>query len=196
MAIEFDDHGREHVHTRHIVCKGYRRRDGWWEIEGSVNDQKGEIVAFRSKPALPAGGTMHELSLKLVIDNDYTIHAAQARTTTAPWADCGETDPAYQKLVGLRIGPGFSQQVRERLGGPLGCTHLNDLLGQLANTYMQSSWPDRMKRMWKLDADPRNWPDLTALQFVGQCHAWRESGETLGQEYPELSDPTARPGGA
>jgi len=196
MAIDFDDLGREHVHTRQIVCKGYRRRDGWWEIEGSVNDQKGEAVAFRSKPALPAGGTMHELSLKLVIDNDYTIHAAQARTTTAPWADCGETDPAYRKLIGLRIGPGFSQQVRERLGGTLGCTHLNDLLGQLANTYMQSSWPDRMKRLWKIDADPRRWPDLTALQFVGQCHAWREGGETLLQEYPELSDLNTRPAGA
>lgn len=187
MAIEFDDQGREHVHTREIVCKGYRRRDGWWEIEGSVHDQKGEEVRFRSKPPLPAGGTMHRLSLRLVIDNDYTIHAAEATTTTAPWADCGETDPAYEKLIGLRIGQGFSQQVRERLGGVLGCTHLNDLLGQLANTYMQSSWPDRMKRLWNIDPDPRRWPDLTAVQFVGQCHAWRADGETMRQEYPELA---------
>lgn len=190
--MDFDELGREHVHTRQIVCQAYRRRDGWWEIEGSVHDQKGEEVAFRSRPPLPAGATMHNLSLKLVIDNDYTIHAAQATTTTAPWQDCGETDDAYRKLIGLRIGPGFSQQVREHLGGPLGCTHLNDLLGQLANTYMQASWPDRMKRLWALDADPRRWPDLRAIQFVGQCHAWREAGATLRQEYPELAENTAR----
>lgn len=186
--MDFDDLGREHVHTRQITCKAYRRRDGWWEIEGSVNDRKGEPVAFRSRPALPAGETMHQLSLKLIIDNDYAIHAAEARTTTAPWPVCGETDPAYRQLIGLRIGPGFSQQVRERLGGSRGCTHLTDLLGQLANTYMQASWPDRMKRLWALDADPRRWPDLRALQFVGQCHAWREDGEVLRQEYPELSE--------
>jgi len=191
--MDFDDLGREQVHTRQIICKAFRRRDGWWEIEGSVNDEKAEDVVFRSRPTLRAGETMHLLSLKLVIDNDYTIHAADARTTTAPWPACGETDAAYRKLVGLRIGPGFSQQVREHLGGSLGCTHLTDLLGQLANTYMQASWPDRMRRLWTLDADPRRWPDLSALQFVGQCHAWREDGEALQLEYPELASKTGGP---
>ena len=189
--MDFDALGREQVHTRQITCKAYRRRDGWWEVEGSVYDQKAEEVAFRSRPALPAGGTMHQLSLKLIIDNDYTIHGAEATTTTAPWPACGETDSAYRRLIGLRIGPGFSQQVREHLGGPRGCTHLNDLLGQVANTYMQASWPDRMKRLWAIDADPRRWPDLRALQFVGECHAWQEGGEALRQEYPELAGGTA-----
>jgi hypothetical protein len=31
---------REHFHTRTIDCKGYRRDDGLWDIEGHLEDNK------------------------------------------------------------------------------------------------------------------------------------------------------------
>ena len=60
-------------------------------------------------------------------------------------------------------------------------------------TYMHASWPDRMARIRAIDADPRGWPDLSALRFIGQCHAWREDGEALRREYPELNGNTPEP---
>jgi len=187
-----EDEGRELVHTRTITCKAYRRRDGLWEIDGTVCDEKAQQVPFRSRPPVPAGGIMHLLSLKLVIDNDYTIREAQANSSVVPWPDCGGTDQSYSKLAGLRIGPGFNKKVRELLGGALGCTHLTDLLGEVANTYFQASWPERTARQWSLAADPRKWPDQSTLSFVGQCHAWRRDSDTLRQEYPELVEDKPR----
>lgn len=187
-----EEAGRELVHTRVITCKAYRRQDGLWEIEGQVCDEKAQQVPFRSRPSVQAGGIMHQLSLKLAIDSDYTIQSAHAVSTTAPWPDCGGTDASYGKLAGLRIGAGFNKQVRQLLGGTLGCTHLTDLLGELANTYVQASWPDRAARQWAVAANPRDWPDKSTLSFVGQCHAWRKDGATLRNEYPELVEDAAR----
>ena len=46
---------RERVHTRRIVCEAYRRRDGLWEIEATVIDEKGEDMPFRSRPRARPG---------------------------------------------------------------------------------------------------------------------------------------------
>ena len=45
----------ELVHTRQIICRGYRRKDGLWQIEASVADEKWQTVPFRSRPDIPAG---------------------------------------------------------------------------------------------------------------------------------------------
>ena len=177
---------RELVHTRQITCRAFRLKNGFLEIEATLGDEKGQQVAFRSRPPVRAGGLMHRMSLTLTIDGDYTIQDVRASTLQAPWAMCGGTDDAYRKLVGLRIGPGFSQRMKELLGGVQGCTHVTELVAQAANTYMQASWPDRIARQMAVSADPRGWPDKSTLGFVNHCHAWRQDGATLVQEYPEL----------
>ena len=48
---------------------------------------------------------------------------------------------------------------------------------------------DRIARQLAVAADPRQWPDRSAVGFVNQCHAWRQDGATLAQEYPELVAP-------
>lgn len=183
------DNEREWVHTRQITCRAFRLKSGWLEIEAALSDEKGQPVAFRSRPPVPVGEFMHRMSLTLVIDGDYTIRDVRAITQTAPWAMCGGTDDAYRKLVGLRIGAGFSQKVKELLGGTRGCTHVTELVAQAANTYMQASWPDRIARQMQVSQDPRQWPDKSTLTFVNHCHAWRQDGTTLVQEYPELVPP-------
>ncbi|MCF8179083.1 MAG: DUF2889 domain-containing protein [Sulfuritalea sp.] len=180
---------RELVHTRQIICRAFRNPNGMLDIEATLSDEKGQEVAFRSRPSVQVGETMHRMSVTLTIDSDYTIQGAKAVTEQAPWAMCGGTDPAYRGLVGLRIGPGFSRQVRKVMGGTRGCTHVTELVLQAANTYMQASWPDRIARQMAVDRDPRKWPDKSTLTFLNQCHAWREDGETLVQEYPELVPP-------
>ncbi|MCX7150316.1 MAG: DUF2889 domain-containing protein [Rhodocyclales bacterium] len=180
------DSDRELVHTRQITCRAFRLKNGFLEIEATLADEKDQEVKFRSRPSVPVGEFMHRMSLSLTIDSDYVIQDVKADTLTAPWAMCGGTDGAYRRLIGLRIGAGFSQQVRELLGGIQGCTHVTELVAQAANTYMQASWPDRIARQMAVDQDPRRWPDKSTLTFVNKCHAWRQGGDTLLQEYPEL----------
>jgi len=192
-ASQEQDEGKELVHTRQIVCRGYRRKDGLWQIEASVADEKGQAVPFRSRPAVPPGELIHHLSLCVVIDDDYCIREVSAETLAAPWLECADIAVAYRKLVGLRIGPGFNRAVRDALGGTLGCTHLTDLLGQVGNTYMQASYPDRLARQKLHGEDPRLWPDARTLGFVDTCHAWRKDGPVLAGEYPQLAgEPSER----
>lgn len=186
MLIE-QDTDKELVHTRQISCRGYRRRDGLWQIEASVADEKEQAVPFNSRPAVVPGERIHHFSLCVVIDDDYQIRDVAAKTLAAPWPVCTDIAADYRKLIGLRIGPGFNRAVREILGGTLGCTHLSDLLGQVGNTYMQASYPDRLARQKLLGTDPCQWPDKGTLAFVDGCHAWRKDGPVLAAEYPQLA---------
>ena len=181
-----NDGSLELVHTRQITCRGYRRKDGLWQIEATLSDDKGQAVPFRSRPDVPSGERMHDFSLAVLID-DYTIRNISAKTLAAPWPICSDVAAHYEKLVGLRIGAGFNRDVRELLGGPLGCTHLTDLLGQVANTYMQTTFPDRLARQQRASDDPRQWPDQGTIAFVDACYAWRRDGAELAGEYPQLA---------
>lgn len=185
MLAEQDEE-KELVHTRQIICRGYRRKDGLWQIEASVADEKGQLLSFNSRPSVLPSELIHHLSLCVIIDDDYQIRDVEAKTMAAPWPECAEIATAYRKLVGLRIGPGFNREVRNILGGTLGCTHLTDLLGQIANTYMQASLPDRFARQRLNGDDPLQWTDTRTLSFVGGCYAWRTDGPALAAEYPQL----------
>lgn len=183
------DEQRELVHTRQISCRAFRLKNGFLEIEAALSDEKGQEVPFRSRPTVQVGQLMHRMTLTLTIDDDYQIRDVRVETLEAPWPPCGETDAAYRRLVGLRLNAGFTRKMRDLLGGVQGCTHVTELVSQAANTYMQASWPDRVARQVAVSADPRCWPDKSTLTFVDQCHAWRQDGETLLREYPELAPP-------
>lgn len=183
----FGDCERELAHTRQITCRAYRRRDGLWEVEATVADEKAEAVPFRSRAPVAAGELIHHMSIGFLIDTDFTIRDVRARMMATPWRECLEATEVYGRLVGLQIGPGFGRQLRERIGSGAGCTHLSDLITQVGNTYTQASWPDRVARQQAIDPDPRRWPDQRAVAFVGECHAWRRDGEALHREYPELA---------
>lgn len=182
-----DTESMQLVHTRQITCRGYRRTDGLYQIEATVFDEKGQTVPFRTRPDILPGERIHSFSLTVVIDADYTIRDAAAKTLSAPWPVCNDIAADYRKLVGLRIGQGFNRDVREVLGGPLGCTHLTDLLGQVANTYMQTSFPDRVARQRRVSDDPRQWPEQATLGFIDGCVAWRRDGAAVAAEYPQLA---------
>ena len=50
---------RELVHTRQITCRAFRLNNGWLEIEATLTDEKGQLVAFRSRPPVQPGAHMH-----------------------------------------------------------------------------------------------------------------------------------------
>ena len=56
------------------------------------------------------------------------------------------------------------------------------------NTYTQAIWPTLIARQFAAEPDPRKWTDRRAVGFVGGCAAWRQGGDTLRQEYPELAE--------
>ena len=45
---------REHIHTRDIRCRGFRREDGLWDIEVTLEDTKTYSFDNRDPPHAPA----------------------------------------------------------------------------------------------------------------------------------------------
>lgn len=167
---------RKRLHSRQISCTGYEREDGLWEVEGRISDirdwpQDGVLGGH----ARAAGEHLHLMSLRITLDSQFTIVAAQAVTHQAPYDECGGIAPSYGDLVGMRIEAGFSQAVKARFRGRLGCTHLTDLIGPVATTALQTIRPLMMRRaMARGEVPPDEGPKPALLD---SCHGLRKGGQ-------------------
>jgi hypothetical protein len=124
-------------HIRRLELKAYERQDGLWDIEGHITDYKTEDYDMLDSKRT-AAQPMHDMWLRLTIDTELVVRAAEAAMDAGAHTPCELVTPNYDRLVGLKMGPGWNRAVRERLGGVMGCTHLNEMLAQMATTAMQS----------------------------------------------------------
>jgi len=169
---------RKLLHTRTVVCQGYERDDGLWDIEGSITDVKtSDLLGDDGQVWLPAGTPLHRMTLTLTVDASLAIVAAQATTHNAPNAECPAIAPAYAALVGMHIGPGFIGAVKRRLKGRLGCTHLTELIGPIATTAFQTLWKliERQRKEKEAQTAAAGLPVRPLL--LDSCYALRSGGE-------------------
>lgn len=176
--------GREEIHHRQIDVRFYRRGDGLFEIEGRLVDTKTD--SFRRQLAsedTPPGVALHDIVVRLVIDEAMQVHDASAFMIATPFAVCrGATDTLAQ-LNGLRISSGWTKRVRELLGGVNSCTHIAELLGPMATTAFQGLAPQRLARL----NEPGN--EQQRLGKVNSCYAYAAEREVVAQLWPHLHRP-------
>ncbi len=67
-------------------------------------------------------------------DQSHVMHEAN-RVTRGEC--CRDPMQRLEALVGTRIGEGFLSDLKQRFGGPLGCTHINTLMRELSATVRQ-----------------------------------------------------------
>jgi hypothetical protein len=170
---------RQPIHHRRIVCAGYRRDDGLWDIEGHLVDTKTYDVSNLDRDNIPAGEPIHEMWLRLTVTLDLNVVDAEASTEWGPYRMCGDITPNYKKLVGETIKSGWTQRTREILGGTRGCTHLLELLGPISTTAFQTIYSARVER--DQAAGKRARPAL-----IDSCHAWASDSEMIRKRYPEF----------
>jgi hypothetical protein len=155
---------RRLAHTRQIVCTGYVRSDGLFDIEGRMIDTRADHADLLFKQ-VPAGEAVHAMCVIVTIDDKRVIRRIEARTDSAPTPYCAEINQAYARLEGVMIGGGFMKEVKARLGGAAGCTHLTELLGPIATTAIQTLMGVGKTR------------DVSSM--LDSCHAWRADGEVV-----------------
>jgi hypothetical protein len=167
---------RQLIHTRRVVCHGYRREDGLWDIEGALEDTKAYSFVNQDRNGIAAGEPIHRMRVRLTLDEDLRVHAAEACTEAGPFDVCGAIVPAYASLAGLVIGRGWRRRVLERLGGVHGCTHLTDLLlGPVTTTAMQTIMAARARREGSAGGRPA---------VIDTCHALASDGEIVARQWP------------
>ena len=68
--------GRQHLHTRRVVCQGFFRDDGLWDIEGRITDEKTYEHGNEWRGVLKPGDHVHDMSIRLTLDHRFTKSAS------------------------------------------------------------------------------------------------------------------------
>ena len=163
---------REPLHRRTLEINGYKREDGLYDIEGHLVDTK--PYDFKLAAGIrPAGQPIHGMWLRITVDRNLVIVDAAAAMDAMPYVDhCNQIVPAYRKLVGLAIRPGYHRQVQELLGGIRGCTHVTEMAGALATAAFQTMAGQRLQD-----------PDRKPFQ-IDRCHALDATKPVVAKYYP------------
>jgi Protein of unknown function (DUF2889) len=170
---------RETIHHRSVQCRGYRRDDGLWDIEGHLVDTKTYTFINRERGEITPGEPIHEMWLRLTVDDDLVVHEVEAATDASPFRICGDVTERFKQLRGLKIGRGWRRKVTQLLGGVHGCTHLVELLGPVATTAFQTIFPIKSRRK-DARADGKRPPMLDS------CHALATDSEIVRLHWPRF----------
>lgn len=172
------------MHTRRIECVGYHREDGLWDIEGHLTDTKPYRFPNENRGHILAGEPVHHMWLRLSMTDSFEIKEVEAVTDAAPYAICPEITANYEKLVGLKIGAGWTREVQKRVGGVHGCTHLRELLKPMATTAYQTIYGAKLRES-RVTGKPRPAPKIGKPPQLNTCYAFSETGAVVKQEYPD-----------
>jgi hypothetical protein len=137
---------RERLHTRAIEINGYRRADRQYDIEAHLTDCKSFGQTNYDRGYIEAGEPVHDMWLRLTVDETMHIHAVEAVSDKTPYVMCPTAAPNFSRLVGMQIKAGFLREATHSVGGTVGCTHLRELLQQMATTAFQTINPAKARR--------------------------------------------------
>ena len=112
---------RRSLHTRRIVCDGYLRDDGLWDIEARIIDTKGYRYREPQRGTREVGAPVHDMSVRLTLDAQMIVRGIEIDMSAHPYGACLGAPAPFQGLVGKSIGPGWRKKMLEHLGAAKGC---------------------------------------------------------------------------
>ena len=172
---------RENLHVRQIHMSGWRRSDGLFEIEGHVTDRKPfDFHPVSGDHVVKAEDLIHNLGLRLVFDADRVIREVHTFSEAYPYEECSGGGASLQALVGLRIGEGWSSEVRKRLKPSETCAHLRELLTPLATAVVQTMSPF---------SAPKEAAAQGKSPLIDSCYAYDTSRKIVFQRWPKFHRP-------
>ncbi|MGX6566582.1 DUF2889 domain-containing protein [Cupriavidus necator] len=175
MALPLSDRDRTLRHTRSISIEVFRRQDGNWEIDASLQDVKTHDVLAPNGVHV-AGRPIHRMTVRLVMDGEFNILAAGAVSDRVPYpGSCESAADVYELLTGLNVFRQFRRGLAERTGGINGCTHLNELAAILPTAVIQGMAEESFSFQ---TADVRPFP-------IDQCHSLRADGDIVKTYFPK-----------
>ena len=177
---------RQLRHRRAISVQVYSQGNGLWEVDAEISDVKTRDVPLGGAMR-QAGDPIHDMLLRLIVDERLTIVKAGSLTRAMPYPGaCNQygtpTADPYEALAGLNLLKNFRTEVRERLSGVRGCTHLTELAQVLPSAVIQAFAGDVI--------DTRGEASSTTPPFqIDRCHALRSDGATVQLHYPRWYRP-------
>jgi hypothetical protein len=176
---------RTQLHTRAVVYRGYLRDDGLWDIEGEMTDTKSYALERTERGPMPPGTPVHGMAIRTTIDDKLTIREICSVMDHTPFGECGAGVDPMQQMVGVTMGPGWRHAIEKALGGIRGCTHLRELLYNMATAAYQTvpAYREQLRRASGAPASDSDTPPF----HLGKCQAWSFDGEVVKRHYPQFA---------
>jgi len=179
---------RRHLHSRSIDLRGYYRDDNLWDIEAHIVDVKTYSYDSRWRGTVPAGYPVHDMWLRLTLDHQLVVREVEAVMDVQPYTLCSDVTPNFQRLIGLKIGPGWNRKVRAAVGGIEGCTHLAELLGPIATVTFQTVAGDYAKQLMGMETGQKGKMAGAAEGdtpfMLNGCYTWASDSPVVKEDYP------------
>lgn len=185
---------REALHTRRYDFRGYRREDGLFDIEGRMVDTKDYAFPNEWRGEVRPGEPVHDMRIRLTLDDRFTVHDIAVVTAAAPFAICGDITPAFDSLKGATVAKGWSRTLRASFSGAHGCTHHVEMLRAMGTVAFQTifGWRERAKReggLAKNDSQPAEATPGKRPAFLDTCHALASDSEVVRAHWPQFYQP-------
>jgi len=129
---------RKLSHTRTVVYQGYDREDGLWDIEAQLTDVKTFGFQVPNERLFPGDEPIHNLKIRVTLDNKMVIQDIATSMDDIPHAECSGAPHNMHKLIGCTMGPGWRKIINQHVGGTDGCTHLREMLFNMATAAYQT----------------------------------------------------------
>ncbi len=186
MALPTAARERQLKHRRSIDVQIYARGNGLWEVDAHITDVRTRETRMATG-LLAAGEPIHDMLVRLVVDESFNVVEAGAQTLAMPYpGQCDAFSEVYGGLVGLNLMRGFRQAVRERLGGVQGCTHINELTQVLPTAVVQAFAGEVIDTRGDREDSPQPFQ-------IDRCHALRADGLAVKTYYPRWYRPSGAP---
>ena len=181
---------RKPLHTRKISFEGYLRDDGLWDIDAELVDSKSYPINMRERGDLAPGEPVHHMRIRVTVDDSLTITDIATSIDSAPFPECQAATDPMKKLVGVTLGAGWRKAIEGAIGGVAGCTHLRELLFNVATAAFQTIPGYRAQQREAL-GEPRH-TESAPPHYLGKCMSWDFAGPVVQRLMPMFYRPAPR----
>ncbi len=162
-------------HIRQVNYRSFERADGLWDIEGELLDTKAiDLPRPSGHGVRKAGDPIHHMLIRATIDTQLVVHAIEAVMQAHPIQGCPGALDAMQRMVGCSMARGWRKSIESNLAGVAGCTHMRELLANMATAAFQS-----IVSAFGASADQ-------PPAYLGRCTGWNFNGPGVAEFYPQF----------
>jgi hypothetical protein len=167
------------VHERKLEIRTYPLEEGRVIVEGWLRDERLIFGYHRDGSGRPPG-VVHWMGVRLLLGGrPITILEAEAEMPTTPNTLCPTVAETVKKIVGLPVVAGFSDQVRKRLGGVEGCSHMMHLILAMGPAGLHGFWAHQSRKPHPI---PKSFEEIEGLPYlINSCQLWSEDGPLIRQ---------------
>ncbi|MEG0317053.1 MAG: DUF2889 domain-containing protein [Comamonas sp.] len=163
-------------HIRQVNYRSFEREDGLWDIEGELLDTKAiDLPRPNGEGIRKAGDPIHHMLIRVTVNTQLVVQAIEACMQAHPVQGCPVALDAMQRMVGCSMARGWRKAIETNLAGITGCTHMRELLNNMATATFQS-----------IVSAFSTTPDQPPA-YLGRCTGWSFNGPAVMQYYPQFA---------